>query len=114
MVSQVSVRTGHRLNVPPVVLRSLPREKLCVLLPAPPVPLHHWAASVQQVLSPLPMMLGAVCLRRAFFRQPWIADFSSLERRGSADSGTSTTRTILRRMPSIISPSSMDDTLRFR
>ena len=35
----------HRLNVPPVVLQSLPRERL------------------------------------AFFRQPWVADFSSLERR---------------------------------
>ena len=44
-VSQVFVRTGHRLNVPPVVLRSLPREKLCVLLPTP-LPLHT-AAFVQ-------------------------------------------------------------------
>ena len=41
----------HRLNVPPVVLQSLPREKL------------------------------------AYFREPWIADFSSLEKRESGAAG---------------------------
>ena len=42
----------HRLNVPPVVLQSLPREKM------------------------------------AYFREPWIADFSSLERREKGGAGS--------------------------
>ena len=46
----------HRLNVPPVVLRSLPREKL------------------------------------AYFRDAWIADFSSEERRAGGDGQNSLER----------------------
>ena len=88
MGSQVSVRTGHRLNVPPVVLRSLPREKLCVPLPVPPCPSTTGQHPSNKCFPRCQALTVFVCLRRAFFRQPWIADFSSLERRGSADSGT--------------------------
>lgn len=78
----------HRLNVPPVVRKSHP-PSLSATADFPDKDLHHLCAKgscfnlafYPQVLRSLPRE------KLAYFREPWIADFSSAEKRASGSAG---------------------------